>query len=76
MASSATEATRGTERIPTPIPAAARLKVFASPKRGLISDGVITVSAKNPSTTLGMPASTSRMGLTILRTRGEAYSER
>ena len=36
----------------------------------------MTVSAKKPSTTLGMPASTSRMGLTVRRTRAEAYSDR
>ena len=39
-------------------------------------DGAITDRAKKPSTTLGMPASTSRVGLRTLRTLGRAYSER
>ena len=32
--------------------------------------------AKNPITTDGTPASTSRIGFKILRSRGRAYSER
>ena len=62
--------------MPTPSPAAARLNEFASSNRGLISVGVSSVRAKNPRTTLGMPARTSRTGLTVLRNFGVAYSER
>ena len=35
----------------------------------------ITISAKNPSTTDGMPASSSTTGLTISRVRGPAYCD-
>ncbi len=38
--------------------------------------GVKKVRAKNPNTTVGIPASTSSVGLSTLRTRVEAYSER
>ena len=50
--------------------------MLASSNSGLITSGVITVSAKNPSTTLGMPARISRIGLTVRRTFGVAYSDR
>ncbi len=58
------------------MPAAARLNTLASENSCWMKSGVITVSAKNPSTTLGIPASTSRIGLTVLRTFGVAYSAR
>ena len=38
--------------------------------------GLMTAIAKKPSTMLGMPARISRIGLTKLRVRGEAYSAR
>ena len=41
-----------------------------------ISVGDRTVSAKKPSTTLGIAARISRIGLTVRRTRGVAYSAR
>ena len=39
-------------------------------------NGVSTARAKNPNATVGTPARTSRIGLTVLRTRGLAYSLR
>ncbi len=38
--------------------------------------GLRKVTAKTPKATVGMPARISRIGLTILRTRGFAYSLR
>ena len=38
--------------------------------------GVSTAKAKRPIATVGRPSSTSRIGLTIRRTRGLAYSDR
>ena len=63
-------------RIPTPIPAAIIVKVFVAPKRSCTMTGLITVSAKNPITTLGIPASVSRIGFSFRRAPGFAYSER
>ncbi len=76
MASSAMEATSGTVRMPTPMPAAARLNCVAWLTKRWTSSGEMNVRAKNPRTTLGMPARTSRMGLRMRRTRGRAYSDR
>ena len=39
-----------------------------------LTNGATVRAAKNPSTTVGMPASISSMGLAMPRTRGEAYS--
>ena len=75
IASSATDATSGVVRIPTPIPAAARLKMPLV-EQLLDQFGLITVRAKNPSTTLGIPASNSTMGFSRRRIGREAYSER
>ena len=61
-------------RMPTATPAAAMLKIGAP--NGWIRFGLMTVSAKNPSTTLGMEARISRIGLSQRRTRRLAYSER
>ena len=38
--------------------------------------GLRKVTAKSPKATVGIPASTSRIGLTTFRTRGGAYSLR
>ena len=43
---------------------------------GWTTFGLIQVSAKKPSTTLGMEARISMIGLRTLRTRGVAYSDR
>ncbi len=67
---------RGTVRMPTPMPAASRLNGAALLKNRTTKSGLITVSAKKPSTTLGMPASTSTIGLRKRRVRGRAYSAR
>ena len=77
MASSDTDAMSGTVRMPTPMPAAARLKVCrrSSENRCTIV-GEMKLTEKKPSTTDGMPARISRIGLSMRRTRGLAYSER
>ncbi len=75
MASSDTEATSGVVRIPTPIPAAAMLKTPAELNRCTIC-GLIHTRAKNPSTTLGIPARISRADLRSRRSRGLANSDR
>ena len=77
MASSETEATSGMVRMPTAMPAAIMLPLlFSSPKKRPTTSGAIQLRANTPSTTDGMPASTSRIGLSTVRTRGRAYSER
>ena len=76
MASSEIVAMSGMVRMPTPMPAARRLKPLAVGKKTWMTLGVITVSAKKPRTTLGMPARISRMGLTMPRVRGPEYSAR
>ena len=76
IASSLTDATSGVTRKPTPMPAAARLNASASAQRFCTMLGPIHAIAKKPSTMLGMPASTSRIGFRIRRTRGFAYSAR
>jgi hypothetical protein len=77
MASSETEATSGIVRMPTPMPAAIMLPLLCSaPKMRPTTSGAIQLSANTPSTTDGMPASTSRIGLSTVRTRGWAYSDR
>ena len=62
--------------MPTASAAAARLKALAPGTTVWTMSGLMKVSAKNPSTTLGMPARISRIGFTIPRTRVEAYSAR
>ena len=52
------------------MPAAARLNASASEKRFSTTFGPIHWMAKKASTMLGIPASTSRIGLRIRRTRG------
>ena len=42
------------------------------PKSGLRTSGARKLMAKKPSTMVGMPAIVSRIGLTMLRTRGDA----
>jgi len=78
MASSETEATSGMVRMPTPMPAASiePPRPFSSPKNVPTTLGAIQVRAKNPRTTDGTPASTSRMGLRAARMRGRANSDR
>ena len=76
IASSETDATSGMVRMPTPIPAASMLNVFASANSGLIRFGVIRVRAKKPMTTDGMLARSSRTGLIARRAFGVAYSDR
>jgi hypothetical protein len=70
------DATSGIVRIPTPSAAAMKLNPWAVGKIVCTTFGLIHVRAKNPSTTLGMPARISRIGLMIRRVRGLAYSER
>ena len=48
IASSATDATRGIDRIPTPSPAAARLNELASSNRGLMTIGVEERQGEEP----------------------------
>src|SRR5262245_54947442 len=75
MASSEIEATSGVINTPTAKPADAMLKSGVGPGQiGSITVGARTVKAKKPRTTLGMAASTSRMGLTMRRVRNVAYS--
>ncbi len=63
--------------MPTATPAAAMLKMGVAPgQTGSMSAGDSTVNAKKPSTTLGMAARISRIGLTVRRMRGVAYSAR
>ena len=69
-------ATRGIVRTPTAIAAAARLNPLALGTSVWTIVGLMKVRAKNPRTTLGMPARISRIGLTVPRVRGLAYSER
>ena len=47
-----------------------------APKNRWTTCGEITLMAKKPSTTDGMPARISSVGLSTLRTLGRAYSER
>ncbi len=58
------------------MPAAIRLKASASYDRFSTMFGPIQAMAKNASTMLGMPASTSRIGFSTRRTRSLAYSAR
>jgi len=76
-ASSLIDATSGRIMMPITSPADATLKISTvlAPNTPCRS-GVMNCSAKNPYTTVGMPASTSRMGLIVLRTFGLAYSLR
>ena len=61
--------------LPTAIPADTALKLWI-PWNTDCSAGVMTVTAKNPYTTVGIPASTSSTGLSTVRTRAGAYSLR
>jgi hypothetical protein len=62
---------------PTTIPADRALKSWFFPiTPAFWRNGVSESMAKNPRTIVGMPASSSRMGLTVRRTRSCAYSER
>ena len=76
IASSETEAMSGIVRTPTATAAAAKLKPLAPGTRAWMMVGLMNVRAKKPRTTLGMPARTSRTGLTTHRTRGLAYYAR
>ena len=62
---------------PTTMPAERALKSWFFPMMPASwRNGVSESMAKNPSTIVGMPASSSRIGLTVRRTRSCAYSER
>ena len=76
MASSETEAISGVMSTPTAMPAAAMFESGASVE-GWIMFGLIQVSAKKPSTTLGMEARISMIGFRAAsHAPGEAYSDR
>ncbi len=47
-----------------------------APKKRCTTCGEMTLMAKKPSTTDGMPARISSVGFSTLRTPGRAYSER
>ena len=74
-ASSETVATSGVMSTPTARPATNMFESGA-PVSGWTIVGLSQVRAQNPSTTLGMDARTSMIGLMVLRARGEAYSLR
>ena len=74
-ASSANEQTVGRHKMPTAMPPLAALNTL-NPSLKTCKSGVMTVSAKNPYTTVGTPANTSRIGLRKPRTRRGAYSDR
>ena len=76
MASSEIDATSGITSTPTPIPAASSDPAAGPPKRVLTTLGAIHSRAKKPSTTLGMPARISKIGFSVRRTPGRAYSDR
>ena len=75
IASSDREAMTGVTSSPTIRPAESALNV-PTPNSGLRITGVRKLIAKNPRTIVGMPAIVSRIGLTRLRVRIEAYSAR
>ena len=50
-------------------------KIPICPKIGLRTSGARKLMAKNPSTIVGIPAIVSSTGLTIVRTRLDAYSD-
>ena len=62
--------------MPMTMPAERALKTWMPGKIGLRTNSVMNSSAKKPKTTVGMPASTSSVGLSTLRALGLAYSER
>src|SRR5215212_3549852 len=71
----------GTIMSPIASPPARTLKINGGPPRKWPGQifwiwGVMKIRAKKPNAIVGTPARTSRMGLTILRTRGLAYSLR
>ncbi len=66
----------GVIRMPTAMPAAAMLKTWTPGWMVFTTPGLMTVMAKNPRTTDGMAARTSRIGFRVFRTRSDAYSDR
>ena len=80
MASCEMDAMMGTISNPMASPAAPALKTLGPCPRNSgqwsCSSGVMKENAKKPNATVGTPSSTSRMGLTILRTQSGAYSLR
>ena len=62
--------------MPTAMEALSALKICDVPNSGLTISGETKVRAKNPSTTVGIPARTSSTGLTALRSQEGAYSLR
>ncbi len=75
-ASSEMLAISGVTRKPMATPVTSKLVVCEVLNSGWMRSGPSTRSAKKPNTTLGTPASTSRIGFSHLRVRGEAYSLR
>ena len=75
MASSLNEHIIGVIIKPITRPALKALKIIRLGIRDC-NWGVTKVRAKYPYTTVGIPASISRMGLSMLRNLGGAYSER
>ena len=76
MASSLRDATMGMSIIPMAKAAAKAVKFVSAWNKGLTMTGLMKEIAKKPKTTVGMPASTSRIGFTVdLRALG-AYSLR
>ena len=59
---------------PTTMPpdSAEKVPMFDLPRSGCRICGARKLMAKKPKTIVGMPAIVSRIGLTIVRTRGEA----
>ena len=74
IASSEIDAISGVIRNPTTIPpdSAEKVPMFALPRIGCRICGARKLMAKNPRTIVGMPAIVSRIGLTTVRTRGDA----
>jgi hypothetical protein len=76
IASSEIEAISGIVSTPTARPAENRLKSEADGLMPWTMFGLMNRRAKKPRTTLGMPASISRIGLIVRRARACAYSDR
>ena len=77
IASSEIEAISGVISRPTTIPpdSAEKMPMLSEPSSGRRRCGAMKFRPKNPSTIVGTPAIVSRIGLTIVRTRGDAYSD-
>ena len=73
--SSDSDDTNGIIMMPMTRPADRALKTSMSGKILTRNTCVTNSRAKNPNTTVGMPASTSSVGLSTLRTRRLAYSD-